>query len=225
MWQTSEEVLIQGTPPLHSRTPVLCFLRVSQMRIQLCSGPRRFCGSECCTNTPASLTCRGPTVLRHSLISLPPTLGSEGNRRPKESLSSMRGLGCGYWGNSFYAAQKDRQLMGQKCWEFWTIGLGVKKGDRLWGGGMDWGFGIEIYILWCMNDWPKGTLCRAPGTLANILWSSVWENNLKENRCLCIYNWITLLYSRNDHNLVNQLDFDKTLKNEKKKTCNTCFQQ
>ena len=32
-----------------------------------------------------------------------------------------------------------------------------------------------------------------------------------------MYNWITLLYSRNDHNIINQLYFNKVLKNEKKK--------
>ena len=30
-----------------------------------------------------------------------------------------------------------------------------------------------------------------------------------------MYNWITLLYSRNDHNIVNQLYFNKTLKMKK----------
>ena len=43
----------------------------------------------------------------------------------------------------------------------------------------------------------------------------MWEKNLKENGCVYICNWITLLQSRNDHNLVNQLYFNKTLKNEK----------
>ena len=31
-----------------------------------------------------------------------------------------------------------------------------------------------------------------------------------------MYNRITLLYSRNDHNMVNQLYFNKTSKSEKK---------
>ena len=42
----------------------------------------------------------------------------------------------------------------------------------------------------------------------------VGEESEKE-WCVYIYNWITLLYSRNYHNMVNQLYFNKTLKNEK----------
>ena len=38
----------------------------------------------------------------------------------------------------------------------------------------------------------------------------------EKNGCVCIYNWITLLYSRNYHNIVNQLYFNKTLKMDKK---------
>ena len=45
----------------------------------------------------------------------------------------------------------------------------------------------------------------------------MWEKNLKENGCVYMYNQITLLYSRNYHNLVNQLYFNKMLKNDKKR--------
>ena len=38
---------------------------------------------------------------------------------------------------------------------------------------------------------------------------------MKENGCVNMYNWITLLYSRNYCNIVNQLYFSKTLKNKK----------
>ena len=37
------------------------------------------------------------------------------------------------------------------------------------------------------------------------------EKNMKEN--VCMYNWITLLYSRNQHNIVNQSYFNKILFN------------
>ena len=43
----------------------------------------------------------------------------------------------------------------------------------------------------------------------------MWKENLKENVCVYMYNWTTSLYSRNHHNLVNQLCFNKTLENEK----------
>ena len=44
----------------------------------------------------------------------------------------------------------------------------------------------------------------------------MWEKDLKENGWVYMYNWITSLYSRNYHNIINQLYFNKTLKNEKK---------
>ena len=44
----------------------------------------------------------------------------------------------------------------------------------------------------------------------------MWEKNLKEEGCVYMYNWITLFYSRNYHNIGNQLNYNKTLKNEKK---------
>ena len=45
----------------------------------------------------------------------------------------------------------------------------------------------------------------------------MWEKNVKENGSEYIYNWISLLHSRNYHNLVNQLYFNNLKKNEKKK--------
>ena len=42
------------------------------------------------------------------------------------------------------------------------------------------------------------------------------EKNLKKNGCVYVYNWITLLYSRNYHNIVNQLYFNKTLRIKKR---------
>ena len=67
------------------------------------------------------------------------------------------------------------------------------------------------------NDCPAGTCYITQGTLPSIVWSPAWEDNLKENGCVYIYKWITLLCSRNYHSLVNRLYFNKTLKNERKK--------
>lgn len=41
------------------------------------------------------------------------------------------------------------------------------------------------------------------------------EENMKKNIHIYVYNWITLMYSRNDHDTVNPLYFNNTLKNEK----------
>ena len=40
------------------------------------------------------------------------------------------------------------------------------------------------------------------------------EKNLKKNGCVYMHTWITLLYSRHYHNIINQLYFNKTLKNK-----------
>ena len=44
-----------------------------------------------------------------------------------------------------------------------------------------------------------------------------FQKNLKKNICVYVYNWITLLYNRNYHYVLNQLYFNKTFKNEKGK--------
>ena len=40
----------------------------------------------------------------------------------------------------------------------------------------------------------------------------MWEKNLSKNGYMHMYDWVTLLYSRNYHNLVSQLHFNKNLK-------------
>ena len=51
------------------------------------------------------------------------------------------------------------------------------------GGGERWtrGLGLAYAHIGLWNDWPTGTCCKAQSTLANILWQSMWEKNLKEN--------------------------------------------
>ena len=92
---------------------------------------------------------------------------------------------------------------------------GYQKGHVV--GGMDLGFGIGIRTLRYMEWLANGTCHIAQRTLLNTLWWSMWEKNMKENGCVYMYNWIALLYSKNYHKLVNQLYFNKTSKNEKKK--------
>ena len=54
--------------------------------------------------------------------------------------------------------------------------------------------------------------CIAQGTISNLLEYTMMEDNIKKSY---IYDWVTLLYSRNRHNIVNQLYFNKK---EKKMT-------
>ena len=96
--------------------------------------------------------------------------------------------------------------------------LAVTKGDRWCGEGGGWTGILGLAYAYCgiWNDWPMGTCCITQRTLHNILWWSIWENNLKNNGCLYMYSWITLLYSKNYHNIVNQLHFKKNFKKWKK---------
>ena len=88
--------------------------------------------------------------------------------------------------------------------------LTVTKGDRWGKGEMDWGFGTGIYTLryteWLANG---DLLCNTENSpqYSMIIYG---KKNLKENGCVCMYNWIALLYSRNYHNIVDWLYFNKT---------------
>ena len=44
------------------------------------------------------------------------------------------------------------------------------------------------------------------------------EKESEKKGCMYMYNWIILLYSRDYHNIVNKLYFNKTLKNENEKS-------
>ena len=79
----------------------------------------------------------------------------------------------------------------------------VTKGDRCWGGGMDWGFGTGIctlrYIEWLAKEGAGSS------TQDSVMWG-------RENGYVYMYDRINLLYSRNHHDLTNQLHFSNTLK-------------
>ena len=59
-----------------------------------------------------------------------------------------------------------------------------------------------------LSNWTtktRRTYCIEEGTLLSSLWP-IWEKNLK-SKCIYIYiyNWITLLYTWNEHSIVNIL--------------------
>ena len=84
---------------------------------------------------------------------------------------------------------------------------GGKEG-ALSGGGMDWELGIRryklLYIAWIDNKLPRYST-------GNCTQYPVINHNGKEYKKECIYKCIpvTLLYSRNSHNIVIQLYFNK----------------
>ena len=92
----------------------------------------------------------------------------------------------------------------------------VTKGDRF-GGGMEWGFGIGKFTLRYVKWLAIRDLLYSPenSTRYSVIIYIV-KRSEREWLCVYMYNWITLLYSRNYHNLVNQIYINQTLKSEKK---------
>ena len=79
-------------------------------------------------------------------------------------------------------------------------------------GGMDWGFGIGICALWHMEWLAIGDLLyRTENSTQYSVIIYVGKESEKE-WVMEMHKWITLLYNRNCHNLVNQLYSNKTLK-------------
>ena len=74
---------------------------------------------------------------------------------------------------------------------------------------MDWKFGIsrcKLLYLRCINN---EVLLNSIG---NYIQSPRIDHNGKKylkSTCVCVYDRVTLLYSRNWYNIVNQLHFNK----------------
>ena len=54
--------------------------------------------------------------------------------------------------------------------------------------------------------------CIAQGTLLTALWWPKWEGNPKKRGYMYTYSWCTLLYRKNEHNIVKQLYSNKNFK-------------
>ena len=75
------------------------------------------------------------------------------------------------------------------------------------GGGdeMDWEFGVsrcKLLLLGCISNkillYIIGNYIQSPGM-------TVMEDNTRKGMCVCVcvYDWVTFLYSRKWHNIVN----------------------
>ena len=68
-----------------------------------------------------------------------------------------------------------------------------------------------LYTEWMVNrDLLYSTRDSAPCSLITYM-----GKEFKKNGYMYVYNGVTLLYSRNDHNIVNQLESNKTSKKKK----------
>ena len=77
-------------------------------------------------------------------------------------------------------------------------------------GGVDWWFGIGIYTLRYMQWLVNGDLLYSTETSTQYSVKIYVGKESEREWHVDMYNWITLLYSKNDHKFVNQLYFNKT---------------
>ena len=109
-----------------------------------------------------------------------------------------------------------RLYVGSEIWHRWTYLQNRNRftdmGNRLvvakgvgWGGGeesgMDWEFGVGRcqlkHLEWMSNAVPLSS----EGAVSNLRGETMVRDDMRKT----IYEWVTLLYSRNCHNIVNQL--------------------
>ena len=85
-------------------------------------------------------------------------------------------------------------------------------------GGMNWDLGISRCKLQ-YTEWINNKVLR-DSTGNYIQYPGINHNEKNMQKCVCVYKWITLLYSRNLHNIVNQLYCNKiSEENECAKVC------
>ena len=77
-------------------------------------------------------------------------------------------------------------------------------------GGMDWGFGISRQKLVYRGRINNKVLPYSTGKYSQN--PGIDQNGKYESMCIYVNNWIILLYRRNEHNIVNQLYFNKSKK-------------
>ena len=73
---------------------------------------------------------------------------------------------------------------------------------------MDWESGVSrcklLHLEWISNE----VLLHSTGTMLDCFGQAMMEDNIKKE-CIYMYDWVILLFSRNWHNIVGQLYFNK----------------
>ena len=68
---------------------------------------------------------------------------------------------------------------------------------------MNWEVGIDIYTLLCIKYITNENLLYCSGN--SVLSGDLNGKEIEKRRDLCVYSLFTLLYSRNQYNIVKQL--------------------
>ena len=72
----------------------------------------------------------------------------------------------------------------------------------------EWEFGVNtcklLHLQWISNE----VQLYSTGNYILSLGLNMVEDNMRKRVCVFIYDWVTSLYSRNWHNIVNQIDFN-----------------
>ena len=85
-------------------------------------------------------------------------------------------------------------------------------GGRCWRNGPRLGLAYAHWGMW--NDW-QGEPAVYDRELYPVFWMVYVGKESEKEWIVYTCNWISFLYSKNDHNIENQPYFDKTLKNKK----------
>ena len=100
------------------------------------------------------------------------------------------------------AGQEQRRRRREQTWWYRKDAKGIK---------MNWEAETHIYTLPCVKQIASGKLLYSTGSsvlsASSVLWDDPegWEGGSKQRRYMYTYNWFTLLYSRNQHNIIKQL--------------------
>ena len=85
-----------------------------------------------------------------------------------------------------------------------TWGCREGRGWREWAGLGVWGW--QMQTLTFRKDKQRGPTAQ-DRELYPVPWDRPWWTII-EKECVCMHDWVTLLFSRNWHNIVNHLYFD-----------------
>ena len=98
---------------------------------------------------------------------------------------------------------KSREITLLECKEVWGK-PGHSSSDNMMAGG-PFKNKYKNTTMYKTDSQQGSAVCIVKRTLLNILWQSIYDRNLKKNEYIYTFYWFTLLYTQNQHNIVNRL--------------------